>query len=136
MIPYQMRKKNPGCISWLKIKLNTEHLWWLTSISKSLDITTLHIRQIAWITDYGHPMKAWIKEIWTENLGQCGRRNMLRLIWFLAMQWRRFPHRASVVLGLNDWILWMPIISAVLFFLLPLTIAPCSLEWPHLNSWA
>ena len=40
----------------------------------------------------------------SENLGRCGRENMLRPYLkfgsgFSAMQWRRFPHRASVVCG-------------------------------------
>ena len=43
-----------------------------------------------------------------ENLGLCGRQNMLWPyykigigIWFLAVQWRQFPHRASVVRGIE-----------------------------------
>ena len=45
----------------------------------------------------------------SEILGRCGRQNVLRPylkiwigIWFSAVQWRRFPHRASVVLDLNS----------------------------------
>ena len=42
----------------------------------------------------------------SENLGRCGKQNMLRQylkfgsgMGFSAVQWRRFPHRASVVRG-------------------------------------
>ena len=49
----------------------------------------------------------WHKSKISENLGRCGRQNMLCLYlkiwelqnsgsWFSAVQWRRFPHRVSV----------------------------------------
>ena len=60
--------------------------------------------------DYGHPMTAWTKEIWNfgpmwqteyalavhKSLGVFGNGS-----WFLAVQWRWFPHRASLVRGVH-----------------------------------
>ena len=87
------------CRNWQWIEINQKGLR-LLSLKKS--------RKNKWIktlepsTDYGHPMKAKIKE--TENLGRCGRQNMLRPYLkfgsgsgFWAVQGRWFPHWASVV---------------------------------------
>ena len=58
----------------------------------------------AWTTDtqWRHKLKK------SENKGLCGRQSQNLLwpqfwigSWFLAAQWRRFPHRASVVCGLR-----------------------------------
>ena len=35
-------------------------------------------------------------------------------IWFSAMQWRRFPHRVSVVRGWNNWNVFMPLASSTI----------------------
>ena len=50
--------------------------------------------------DYGHPLKIWNLKFWADVADKICFCSIYKFgigIWFLAVQWRQFLHRASVV---------------------------------------
>ena len=73
--------------------------------SPILQYIGLIVSPIICITDYGHPMEALIKDIW--RIGPMWQTKYASAVHkirsgsqFLAVQWKRFPLRASVVCDL------------------------------------
>ena len=89
-------------------KYQTLFLNFFMHLTQKCAVSVVEDRNKPQATDTQWRHKSKKSEIW----GWCGRQNMLRPylnfrkfgigIWFLAMQWRRFPHCASVVREINN----------------------------------